>query len=251
MAGRMSNHQRWLRLLSHGLRSHPTCPEYRHLVCANGHRIAVIGVREIMNPDRRRIANVDRCPMSQRIPCRHLDDPRHVSRSHRTHAHNHRSAEAARAIACDARLIHWDIGSQVEVANGKSRPQHGRFKCETTAEQERDEIAAPQHTDVEKLVGQIAVTVHTISGNISAEVTPCRDALWVWISRIGDLKQRTRFGIPLTKDEKIVSQILSQDDEVCLCVSGRERGGRPPPAARADFQPRLTGMKWNQIKVGR
>src|SRR5947199_4106309 len=91
--GGMRNGKRQLRRRDHRLRRHAARPEYRNLIGFNRHWVAVVGFCDIGDPDRMRMAEVDRRAMHRWEPRGDLHCADGVCRLEWPHRHHHRTGE--------------------------------------------------------------------------------------------------------------------------------------------------------------
>ena len=159
----MGNHEFWTRLECDRLWRHPASPEDRHLARMNGDGVAIIGSTQVNDPDGLWTAGVEGSAMSMRIACRQLAGQLDLCFRDRAHGNYHRSVEAAGRTAGEIGDEHRHQGTAFHITYADPRVHQSVFEGQAAAEQEGDEIVAPEVADFSSLLNQLAPTVDAVA----------------------------------------------------------------------------------------
>jgi hypothetical protein len=116
------------------------------------------------------------------------------------------------------------------------RPLEG----ERAAEQERDEVVAPEGLDVRDLVREHAVLVDPIARQVGAQVGARRDADRLGRAHVRHLDQRARAGVALAEEQEVVGVFLGQHGHVGLDEAGALARGDAAELAASDVRSDLS-----------
>jgi len=177
--------------------------------------------------------------MGVRVACAYLDDQLDLRLRDRAHRHHDRPMEAASGTAEKVGDEHRHQGAEFNVAHPDPRLDQGVLKGQAAAEQEGDEVVAPQVADLCSLFDQLASAVNAVAGQIGAQVGPRGRAGWLRIAGRCDLDQRARLGVADAEGGELGRRLLWQDDEVCLLVGRALPSGAAMPFAVAGRRPHL------------
>jgi hypothetical protein len=118
----------------------------------NSDGVAIVGSTQVGDPDGLRTAGVEGGAMGMRIACRHLAGQLDLCFRDRAHGHHHRSAEAAGRTAGEVGDEHRHQGAVLHVSHADPRVYQSVLEGQAAAEQEGDEIVAPQVADLAPLL---------------------------------------------------------------------------------------------------
>jgi hypothetical protein len=216
--------QRQAAALRDPLRRDAAAPEHRHLVIEDLDRVAVVGPREVGDPQRVRIAHVHRRAVRLREAAADLDHLGDVAAPDRAHAHHHLAAEPARRRAGDVGAVHRHVALLHDVAQRDAGLLQRRFEREAAADQETHEVGLPQRGDLRALLDELAVAVDAVAGDVGSDVRPGRAQ---HLPRAGrhHLDQRARLGVALAEQQEVEGVGLRDDHQVGLDAAGRVSGG--------------------------
>ena len=145
-----------------------------------------------------------------------------------------RAAEATSRVARDRGPVHRDVDALLDVPDGQLGRQQRALERERAADQERDEVLAPDVADVGDLVRDLAVAVDAVAGEIGSEVGAGREVARLGVAGVADLEHRARARVGDAEAQEVERVALREHDQVGLRVAGRERGRRPVVLAAPD-----------------
>ena len=254
MPRRVRDDERRLRVHDDILRRHAARPEHRHLALADGHRIAVVRMREVMNADRLRAADLNR----HAVYTRHLrgdgDGGGHQRVRNRPHAHHHVAREHARGRAGDAGVVHGDVYALFDLTHGHARLQQRRLKREAASDEEAHQLAArlvEESGDVGIFAGEHAVLVDAVFRDVARDVAARAELREGAAARVGDLQQRAGLRVALAEQQEVPGQLLGQHDEVALRVARAHASRREVDFALANQRAHGGGGHAGVISHGR
>src|SRR5262249_25962751 len=134
----------------------------------------------------------------------------------RTHGHHDGSMEAASRTAKKIGGEHRNQGAEFDVAHPYPRLDQGMLEGQAATEQERDQIVAPQITDLPSLLGQLASTVDSIAGKIGSKIGTRGRAHRFRIARRRDLDQGAWLGVAGAESGEFGGCLLREDDQISL-----------------------------------
>src|SRR5262245_21883885 len=141
--------------------------------------------------------------------------------------------EAAGRNALDAGIGHGHHGAAFHVSHADPRLDQRVLEGEAAAEKERHEVVPPEVPDVVPLLGQLALAVDAVAGDIGAKIRTRGRADGLGIARWSDLDDRTGRGIAGTEGGELDGRLLGEDHHVCLLVGRAMPGGGTAPFAAA------------------
>ncbi len=106
-----------------------------------------------------------------------------------------------------------------DVADLEARFDHGRFEGEAAPEEEGHEIVPPEIGDVGHFVGELALPVDAVPGQVVAQVRAGRGEARHGGARLGHVEDGAGLPVPLGEEEEIEGQVLRKDGEVRLGVA--------------------------------
>src|SRR5262249_26698214 len=127
------------------------------------------------------------------------------------------------------------------IAQGDARVEQRVLEGEGAAEKERHEVVPPEVPDVVPLLGQLALAVDTVAGDIGSKIRTRSRADGLGVARWSDLDDRTGRGVAGTEGGELDGRLLGEDDHVCLLVGRTMPGGGTAPFAAARGGPGLGG----------
>src|ERR1700682_6202791 len=116
----MRDRKGWPRRSNRRLRGDAAGPEYRQLAGLDRHRIAIVGLGEILDPDFAGKAEMHRRAVHRRKPRGDLNGANGIVRLQWPHRYDHRAVESSRRLRGNIRAVHRDIGTALDVANGNT-----------------------------------------------------------------------------------------------------------------------------------
>ena len=122
----------------------------------------------------------------------------------------------------------------LDVPEPDTRLEQRPLERERAPEQERDQIVTPVRRRVGHLVGEHAVLVDPVAGNVRPEIRARRHADRLGRPHVGHLEQRARPRIALAEQEKVVRLLLRQHRQVGLDVVLAEARGDPGELATVE-----------------
>src|SRR5712692_1673116 len=147
--------------------------------------------------------------------------------------------------AVDAGLPHRDIAPALDVTERDARVHERPLEGEGAAQQEGDEVIAPEGLDVRHLVGEDTVLVDPVARQVGPQVGARRRADRLGRAHIGHLDQRTRARVALAEEEEVVGVVPGQHGHVGLNEAGAEAGRDAGKLAASDIRAdlsRVTGI---------
>src|SRR6266850_6570088 len=235
----VGDHERRLRGQRHRLRRHPAGPEYRHLARANAHRITPVGLVDVSDAEGRRVADVHGGAVGAGEARRGGHRLRDEAGRDRPHRDDHGPVELAGGPARHRGLPHRHVLALVDVTHRDARVEQGPLEGERAAEQEGDEIVAPERAHIGDLVGEHAVLVDAVPGNVRAQIGPRGYPHGLGRAHVGYLDQRAGPRVALAEEQEVVGLFLRQHREVGLHEAGGQPGGDAGEPARPDVGPDL------------
>ena len=225
------DHDLGRRLRGDRLRRHPAGPEHRQLSLPDLDRIPVVGIFQVPNPQRLRLADVDGRSVYLRHSRRHRGRQRDKAGRYRTHGDDERTGELAGGGARHVGAVHGHVGAFLDVAQRHARRKQRVFERETAPDQERHEVLPPQLLDIMALFGELSPAVDTVAGQVGPKVGPggCEPRLRV--AGIGGLDQGARLRVAPAEAQEVEGVCLGQNNQVRLHVLLTDTGGGaiPPP----------------------
>ena len=244
-AGRVGDAELGARLRDRGLRRDAAGPEHRQLVAHHINRVAVVGQRQVLDADQRRVAQVHRRAVHVGESRRDLDRANRRRCAQRPHRDHHRPVERPGGDGRDARAVHRDVAVLVDVAHREARVEQRLLERERAADDEGHEVVAPLRRDVGRLVDELAPPPDAVARHIAADVDVGAKRGEHRVAGLGHREQRARLGVALAVAQKVLGVRARQDDDVALhMVAGEAAGVRGPRAAadrRARFGNRCRG----------
>ena len=222
----MRDRERHLRGRDRRLRRHPAGPEHRQLVALDRNRVAVVGLRDIVDADRLGKSKMHRGAVHRRQPRGDLHGADRIRGFHRPHRDDQRAVEAAGPRGLHSRAVHRHVARKRDVAHRHVGGEQRLFERERTAEHEADQIVAPDALDVARLVDQRAVAPHAIARDVGADIEVGGERRNRGIARLRYAEQRARLRIGLAEAQEILRVIMRQDRQIALHVAVGETGGR-------------------------
>src|SRR5262249_25148034 len=137
--------------------------------------------------------------VSERQPLANLHDVDDLAGRQRPHRYNLRPLKDSGRSTADIGAIHRYIAAHLNVPHGQPRLQHGAFKSKRAAEQEGDQVVAPDRVQARRLVHKRAVLVNAIARAIGAHVGVGRSRLWNRRARLSDVEEWARPRIALAE----------------------------------------------------
>lgn len=223
-----------LNLGEHRLGRDPAGPEQRDLVRREGHRVAVVGPRQVADADQRRIAQVQRCAMGHREAAGDLDRPDRLGGLQRPHRYHRGPGQATARPGSDGAAVHRHVAPCFEVAQADAGVEQRLFEGERAADGEGDEIRFPEGADVAHLDGLLTASMHPVARQVAAHVDIRAEPGEVRRAGFADVEQRAGPGVQGTEAKELVGPGFLQDHQVGLQVALAEAAGMAGVVAAAD-----------------
>ena len=175
VARRVGDRERRPRLHHRRLRRHPARPEHRHVAGPEVDRVAEVGRRQVGDP------SAAGSPTCTGAPCTARETRGHRRRGHRragTGRIDTTSGPVNRPPAGSATTSGTSARSRParRAAPARPPPQQRALEGEAAADEERDEVVAPDVADVGRLGDQLAVHPDAVAREVGAEVARRRAA---------------------------------------------------------------------------
>src|SRR5699024_4505057 len=110
-------------------------------------------------------------------------------------------------------LIHRDIAPLLDVGDRDTVIQQGAFEGEGTANEEADEIVAPELGDVRMLAYQLTVAVNAVFRDVGADI-PTGKQLRVQLPWFQHPENGAGLGVALGEKQEVEGVLLRQNHEV-------------------------------------
>ena len=230
----MRNHQLRLDCHRHRLGRDPTGPENRNLPGFYRDRVAEIRFVHIPNPDRRRLADMQRRAMNPGKTRSHLHRTDGQLRPHRPHADNSRAMKKSGRTAGDIRQIHRHIALLFNMADRYHRLEQRRFKGKTATDQKCHQIVPPILGHIGRFIDQLAIFPDPVLRDIVAQIGARTEQPWLRRTDIRHVKNRAGFGVALAKQQKIIGQVLRHNCQIRLYMALAESCRWPDQLIAAD-----------------
>ena len=204
MAWGMGEGQGRFCLHDHRLRRDPAGPKHRDLPWRYRDRVAEVRPLYIMNTEGCRVAHVDWSAMDGWEATGDLHGAYDIVCCQRPHTDDHRAVKDASGFAWAVGNEHRHINAQLDVSYANPCIHEGVFKGKTTPQKKTDEIVPPIGHEIIDLIDKLTVTVHTVAREVSTNVGAWRKLPWFRITGVEHFQERTRLGVPLAKEQKII-----------------------------------------------
>src|SRR3954469_8529787 len=123
-------------------------------------------------------------------------------RPERPHAYHERPAERSRGPRRAVRAVHGNVAAGAQVAHLETRGEEWRLERERAADEEADQIAAPDRPQIAKLADQLAFLEDAVPRQIGAQIG-ARRAIGLVLARVQHLEERTRTGIANAVEQEV------------------------------------------------
>lgn len=247
VARRVGDHEFRLDRHGDGLRGDAARPENGHLAGTDLGGFAEVGLVDVMDADGFGVADVDGRAVNEGHAGGDLHGADGVGRLHGTHGDHHGAVEHAGGDAFDIGLVHGHIVMVRDVPHLEARLDHGRLEGEAAPEEEGHEIVPPEGGDVCHLVGELALPVDTVSGNIGADVRAGRGEARHGGARLGHVEHGAGLFIPLGEKKKIKGEVLGQNGQIGLGIAVAHAAGLSGDFAGADHGTHCSGRSFGKI----
>jgi hypothetical protein len=195
------------RLHDHRLRCDPAGPKHWDLPWCHGDCVTEVRPLYIANAKERRVAHVDRSAVHGWEATGDLHSSYNLLRGQRPHTDDHGTVKDAGGFAWPVGNEHRYIDIQFDVPYSDPGLHEGVFKGKTTPQQKTDEIVPPTGHEIIDLIDKLTLTIHAVARQVSTNVGAWRKLPWFWITGVEHFQERTRFGVALAKEQKIIGQV--------------------------------------------
>ncbi len=159
-----------------------------------------------------------------------------------SHGDDHRPVETPGRAALDVGLPHGDVAAAIHVTQRDAGIHERPLEGEGAAEEEGDEVVAPEGLNVRDLVGEHTVLVDPVARQVRAQIRPRGDADRLGRAHIRHLDERARPWIALAEEQEIVGVVPRQHGHVGLDEARPEAGGDPAQFAATHIGADLSRM---------